>query len=124
MARIKNLSKERDSRKKRKLLEILADNDVFATNITDPRDGFILHIFKQEEQDIVVSTICQEALSSTEFHAGSSAPELKSKRTVLLFNCPNEITRNSSEDIKQEMYRIDSYTEYMIEDIYSFPTDL
>lgn len=119
MARIKIKTKDKNPRRRDKLLEILAQHDVFATNIFEARDGYSLTIHKSHEQDIIFGEECQAALTINDFSSVIPS-ELKSKRTILMFNCPDEITRHDNSAIAKEIERVNSFTENKIELVSKF----
>ncbi len=120
MARIKFKTKKTQE-DKRSLLQVLANHDVYATSIHEAHDGFVATINKPEEVDKIFDPTCLQDLTTLEFQA-VLLPELKSKRTVLLFNCRDEITRHTKEQIKEEIQRLNPFTDNMVEDVYTFPT--
>ncbi len=102
MARIKLKTKKKAQEEKRSPLQILANQDVFATNIYEAHDGFVVTINNHipNEIDKIFGPTSLQDLTAQDFQA-ILPPELKSKRSVLLFNCPEEITRHAKEDIKK-----------------------
>lgn len=120
MARIKIKTKAKNQQTREQLLHLLASQDVYATNIIEARDGYCVTVLKQEEQDAIFTPECQAALATLDF-ISITPPELKAKKTILMFNCPDEVTRNSGEDIKEEIYRVNAFTKNMIEEVYKFP---
>lgn len=119
MAKIKIKTKNKTPQQKSKLLEILASHNIFATAIFEARDGYSVTLLKTDEQDTIFSPPCQEALNSNGFQSVTPL-ELKAKRTVLLFNCPDEIMRHKEAEIKEEIYRVNDFTINNIEEIYKF----
>lgn len=67
MARIKIKSKGKSIEEKRKLLAVLSRNNIYATNILDARDGFVVSINNQDEIDTLFETKCQEELQQEDF---------------------------------------------------------
>lgn len=59
-----------------KLLEILANHDVYATNIIEEKDGYVITLSKQGNLDKIFETTCQEQLLHLEF-AAIIPPDLK-----------------------------------------------
>lgn len=120
MARVKIKAKTRNLEEKRKLLEILASHHVYAINISEGRDGYTIFTSKQEEMDIVFEEKCQLQLRAAEFTT-ILPPDIKAKRSLILFNCNEEITRHTTQEIETEIQRANTYTENMIENIFKFP---
>lgn len=120
MARIKLKTRNKTKDGQDKLLQILANHDVYATSIVEARDGLTITLHRNEEVDTVFTPESLTTLTNNGFQA-VLPPDIKAKRTVLLFGCPNEITRHSEEELENEIQRVNSYTEDMIEEIYKFP---
>lgn len=76
MARIKIKTREKNRRQRDKLLEILASHDIFATNIIEARDGYVVTVLKSQEQDAVFTQECQTALAASDF-SSVTPPDLK-----------------------------------------------
>lgn len=119
MAKIKIKTKVKNHHIKNQLLEILASNDVFATNVFETRDGYSVTLLRQEEQEVIFAAECQAALTSKGFST-VTPPDLKSKRTILMFNCPEEVTRHEANDIKEEIHRVNPFTINLIEEVSKF----
>lgn len=99
MARIKIKTRNKTKDGQLQLLKLLADQDVYATNIAETRDGLAITIHKVEEVDAIFTPEALSTLNNNGFQA-VLPHDLKAKRTVLLFGCPEEITRHSAEEIE------------------------
>ncbi len=120
MARIKSKTRTQTKDGQHKLLQLLVDYDVYATNIIEARDSLVINIHEAEEIDAVFTPEASTTLSNNGFQAVLPL-DLKAKRTVLLFGCPDEITRHGTDELEQEINRVNNYTQDMIVDIYKFP---
>lgn len=117
--KIKHLSPSRDT--KSKLLEILGQHNVYASRIIPLKDGYVIITSLEEELDIVFNASCHEALRADGF-SPIMPPDLKAKRTVLLFGVDEEAYSHSLEEIQEEIYRINEFTEGCIDAVYKFPS--
>lgn len=119
MAKIKIKAKEKNRHFRDQLLQILASQNIFATNVYEARDGYVVTLLRQDELETIFSAECQAALNNHDF--SSVTPQnLKAKRTILMFNCPEEVTRHTENEIKTEIYRVNEFTTDMIEEITKF----
>lgn len=116
----KNKTKVKNQHQRDQLLHLLASQDVYITSIIEARDGYAITSMKQEEQDTIFSPECQTALAIKDFCI-VTPPDLKPKKTILMFNCPNEVTRNSYKDIKNGIFRVNLFTTNNVEEIYKLP---
>lgn len=117
--KIKHPSPTREA--KGKLLEILGKNNIYAARIIPLRDGYVVITSRDEEVDSIFSPECHENLRTENFTA-VMPPDLKAKRTILLFGIDEDAFDHTPEEIRDEIYRINDYTEDCIEAIYKFPT--
>lgn len=109
MEKIKIRTRTKAPEDKEKLLQILGVHHALATNICEARDGCAVTIFLQEELDAVFDPNYNDVLRSKSFMV-VMPPDLKERRTILMFNCPEE---NSTQP---------TFTENMIEEAYRFPS--
>lgn len=116
--KIKHPSQNTDT--KLKLLDILAKHNVYASRIIPLHDGFNVITSLEEETDILFDIDCLEDLHQNNF-SPIMPPELKSKRTVILFGVDSNAISHSTEEIIHEIYRVNPYTEDMIDTVFKFP---
>ncbi len=120
MARIKLKTRKKTVDAQQHLLQLLANHDVYATNVVEAKDGLAITVHKPEEVDAVFAPGSLTTLKDNGFQA-VLPPEIKARRTVLLFGCPQEITRHTETELEQEINRVNSFTQGMIDEIYKFP---
>lgn len=101
------------------LLCILSKHDVYLNRAIQVRDGFLS--FRAETQD------CDKLFKKTtldELAAEDFLPsEIKAKRTVFLFGVDSHIMKNSVEAIKEEVQRLNPFTDQNIVSIFKFPNN-
>ena len=105
---------------KEQLLEILAHHHVFIIDIKDTRDGFVVLPTIDIETDAIFQGKCLQALKDQKFIPVLPF-QLKADRSILLFRLNNHIYDNSEEDITNEIYKNNRFTDGLIENIYKFP---
>lgn len=104
---------------KNRLLQILADQDIYATKVAKTWDGFVVILSSERETDTLFEPTCLEALKAGSY-TPILPPEQKAKRSILLFGVDEEITHRSSEDIQAEIYRVNEFTQDSIESVFHF----
>lgn len=102
------------------LLNILANNNIYASRIIQLHDGFNVITSLEEETDLIFDLQCMEALRDNNF-SPIMPPELKSKRTIIMFGIDPDAFSHTPEEIIQELYRVNAFTENMIDSTYKFP---
>ena len=120
MAKVKIKHTSKTTAAKQKLLQILSSQDVYAIDIKEAHDGFIIITSTIEEADVINSPSCTTALTAENF-SPVLPPELKAKRTVLLFKVDSHIYDNNEENIKEEVYNHNNFANEEIETIFKFP---
>ena len=81
-------SHERDTKKK--LLELLATNNIYVIRIITISDGYIVLTDNDNDCDKLFQKPCLDALHSQEFQP-IMPPELRAKRTVVIFKTGDDI---------------------------------
>ena len=119
MARIKIKHLER-TREKATLLNTLSQHGIYATNVIPTSDGFVVPNSNDDEMDKIFTDACLKELSAGGF-TPILPPEMKAKRTVLLFSVDEEIMKRPTEDIEGEIYRCNVWAPDTIHTIFKFP---
>lgn len=122
MGRVKIKHPSPDQDTKLALLRTLSENNVFATKVSATRDGFLVITSLDAEIDIIFNPPCHDALTSQNL-TPILPPELKAKRTILLFRVDNYIKQHTQAEIKEEIQRINDFTEGAVDDVYKFPSN-
>lgn len=94
MARIKIKHPSPSPDTKLSLFSILFQNLVFATRTISVRDGFVILTSLDHEADIIFDIKCHEELKQAQF-TPIMPPELRAKRTVLLFGVEPHVLDHS-----------------------------
>lgn len=122
MARIKIKHPTQTQDDKRALLSILGNHNVFATKVAYARDGFIILTSLESETDSLFSEECLQSLQSKNFQP-LIPPELKAKRTILLFSIDAQAMNHTPEHITTEIYRVNEFTQNKILSVFKFPNN-
>ena len=103
MARVKiKVKNSQEGQNKIQLLRILSQNQVYATKIITLPDGYVVLTKSDDDLDIIFSKDIKAILTEANF-SPLVPPELKAKRSVILFRVDDHIYNNSAEEIKGEL---------------------
>ena len=91
MAKVKIKHKNPSPAVKAKLLECLSKNMIYATQIIDIKEGYIVLTRSDLDLDKIFQGECNDDLRKEYFNC-VLPPELKAKRTVIIFNVPEHIS--------------------------------
>ena len=122
MPRVKIKHPNRSNEDKLTLLNILAQHEVYAIRIFTTYDGYGILTSNDDEVDKMFRNACLEALEQNNFYP-ILPPELKAKRTLLLFSLEDHITNRTKEEIKEEIEKENNWTRGKIQDIFKFPNN-
>lgn len=102
------------------LVQVLSSQDVFAFRIIEVRHGYVILTENYADLEQIFTPEISQALQE---HVLSAVlpPELRVRRTVLLFNVDNHIKDSSVEDIEEEIYDNNDFIRDYIEYIIKFP---
>ncbi len=117
--RIKH-SNPKEKRWKQRLLEILASNEVYVTKILQTEEGFVVLSQSDEDTDKIFNIQCANQLTNDGFTA-FMPPELKAKRSVILFRVDDIIYNKDEQDIKEEIHGNNYWAASEVETIFKFP---
>lgn len=104
---------------KLKLLEILSVNLIYATRLIPNNDGYTTLTRKEEDIDKIFTEEVSRDLRSNNF-TPILPPEIRSKRTVIIFNVDKYIFEHSESEIQQEFQSKNQWIGG-IEQIFKFP---
>ena len=120
MARLKIKSdNSREPSRKSVLLEILSNADIYITKLIPVNDGFII-ITIDEDQDKVFQEGVKTKLTENNFHT-VLPPELKARRSVIIFKVDPHIYNNSESDITRELQTHNEWIQDGIDTVFKFP---
>lgn len=119
MPRIKIKHKHPTIQTKDQLLTILSEHDIYATKIIPLHDGYVVLTSLEEETDKIFDTPCQNSLNESSFNA-LLPPDLKAKRTVLLFSVDSTIRDKSEDEIQEEIESHNDFAANAIDSVYKF----
>ena len=101
MPRVKIKHPDPNDANKLQLLRTLSENLVYATRIITVHDGFIVITRTDEDVDLIFRGKASKDLDEQRFKP-ILPPELRAKRTILIFNTDDEILKNKEDDIANE----------------------
>ena len=111
----------KDGKNKILLLQILAENHIYATRIPTTFDGFIVLTRTDEDIEKILSKELSIKLKSKSF-LPVIPPELKAKRTVIMTRLDDYIYKNTLDVLTEELIANNEWiSEDDIEEIYKFP---
>ncbi|MPC80292.1 hypothetical protein E2C01_074869 [Portunus trituberculatus] len=116
MTQVKIKNAEKSTHTKEELLEILNHHRIYARDIKDTRDGYVVIIAKDDKLDLLFGKDCSKDLQAHNYTA-SLPPQLKANRIILLFKLDDHIYSRDEEDISQEIQPKNDYTAGAISNI-------
>ena len=120
MPRVKIKKPNRSDEDKLRLLNILSQHDVYAVRIFSTYDGYGILTSNDDDVDKMFNNDCLEALEQESF-TPVLPPELKAKRTLLLFSLEEHIMDKTIEEMKEEIEKENAWTAGKIQEIFKFP---
>ena len=120
MARVKIKSEDNSQERKTLLLSILAKYLIYATRAIIVPDGFIILTRTDGDLDKILQGKTSEDLKSNNLHA-VLPPELRAKRTVLVFNTDEYIHQHAEKEIEDELMDKNDWMKQGIENIFKIP---
>ena len=120
MARVKIKHKSPSTTTKTKLLETLSKNLIYVTRVIVLSDGFVVLTRTDEDLDAIFKGDCAQDLQNNDFQP-ILPPELRAKRTVLIFRVDDHIFSRDEEEIQENLLKENSWMQDGIANIYKFP---
>lgn len=108
----------KDRRNKLKLLEILAPADVYANELFETHDGYIINATEKEVDKVLESEMTQ-ALKDQGF-VPILPQEIKAKRTIICYKVEQTAFENSKNDIADEIENKQDWAR--VQETYKFPS--
>ena len=102
------------------LLRALSENLVYATRIIIVRDGYVVITRTDEDVDLIFRGKTYKELNDLNFKP-ILPPELKAKRTVIIFNTDDEILKHTEQDIAKEFIAENPYFHGGIDNVFKIP---
>lgn len=106
--------------RKTALLEVLAKNDIFLNQLIPINDGFIALTATDNDLDKIFEKKVTDELHENRFEP-QIPPELKAKRSIIIFNADNYIYNNTEDEISQEIMEKNEWANTQIDEIFKFP---
>lgn len=100
---------------------MLGQHNIYASRIIPLKDGYVIITSVEEELDILFNASCQEAPRANGF-SPTMPPDLKAKRTILLFGVDEDAYSHSLDGIKEEVYRVNEFNYGCIDPVYKLPS--
>ena len=120
MARVRIKHLDPSPTTKLKLLKTLSENQIYATKIITTPDSFVVLTRTDDEIDKIFKLQCSTALKEAGFEP-IIPPELRAKRTIIIFNVDEFILSNTEQEIKEELIRENGWINGGIESIFKIP---
>ena len=120
MPRVKIKHSLPNNQTKLQLLRTLSENLIYATRIITSQDGFIVLTRSDEDVDQIFQSKTSEQLHENGFQP-ILPPELRAKRTVLVFSTDENIMKNKEEHIAEEFLAENPWMSSGIDNIYKIP---
>ena len=120
MPRVKIKHPDPTGKNKIKLLRILSDKLIYATRIIPTNDSFIVITRTDEDTDNIFSSNTINLLKEEDF-TPVLPPEVKAKRTIVLFNTDEHIYSQSEKDISAELLNENTFLNEGIDNIFKIP---
>ena len=120
MPKVKIKHAEPNNQAKITLLRTLSENLIYATRIISTQDGFVVLTRSDADVDLIFQTAIYDQLQENGFKP-ILPPELRAKRTILIFNTDENILKNKEEEILEEFLAENHWMSSGIENIYKIP---
>lgn len=105
-----------DPGKKLRLLQLLSENEIYANRIIVASDAFIIITNDEADLDRLFNGTTDQYLQNNGFEP-VLPPELKAKRSIMVFNVDNHIFSNEKEEIISETMDRNAFTNNQITDL-------
>ena len=119
MARVKIKHPKPTPEAKTKILKVLSQNLIYVTRIIEAHDGFIVLTRNDEELDKIFQAKCAKELKNENF-TPVLPPELRARRTVMIFNLDPIIYGEDEKDIEAELIKENAWINDGIDSIFKF----
>ncbi|MPC38830.1 hypothetical protein E2C01_032346 [Portunus trituberculatus] len=120
MLRVKIKTKDsKDPRRHSILLQILSNNDIFITKLIPVNDGFVVITSTDEDQDKIFLIQIAKSLEEHKLYP-QLPPELRAKRSIIIFNVDPYIYNNTEEEITEELKQQNPWISN-INNVFKFP---
>lgn len=108
----------KDRRNKLKLLEILAPADVYANELYEAHDGYIINASEREVDTVLESTMTRTLQDQGFFPI--LPPEIKAKRTIICYKVEQTAFEKTNNDIADEIENKQEWAK--VQEAYKFPS--
>ena len=120
MPRVKIKHPDPSGQNKLLLLRTLSEQLIYATKIIQTADAFIVLTRTDDDADKIFSTTTSELLKQTKFQP-VLPPEIRAKRTIILFNTDEHIYNQTEKDLEEELVNENSFLNEGIDNIFKIP---
>lgn len=120
MPRVKIKHPDPNDKTKLTLLRTLSENLIYATRIITVHDGFIVITRSDEDVDLIFRGNTHDDLKELNFKP-ILPPELRAKRTVIIFNTDEEILKHTEDDIAKELINENPWILGGIDNVFKIP---
>ncbi|MPC69229.1 hypothetical protein E2C01_063446 [Portunus trituberculatus] len=121
MARVRIKHPHPNNHSKLQLLRAFSEYLIYATRIILTPDSFIVLTRSDEDIDSIFEKECNETLHVAGFEP-ILPPEMRAKRTVLVFNTDDYILSHSEDEIKQKIIHKNTWIKQGIDCIFKIPS--
>ena len=120
MPRVKIKHPDPNDKAKLQLLRTLSESLVYATRIIPTKDGFVVIARTDEDVDKVFKEKLMKELKHQNFNP-ILPPELRAKRTIVIFNIDENILKHKEQDIIDEFLAENIWMNAGIDNIFKIP---
>lgn len=101
------------------LIRTLGKFEIYATRIFETENGFVVTTKDDQDTDLFFDSRTQEELGSYGF-TSVTPPELKAKKSILLFKVDDYVYEKRVEDIKSELEEKNPWAKDQVEEVFKF----
>ncbi len=120
MARVKIKTSDTSQDRRILLLRILSENIIYATRIINIQDGFVVLTRNDDEIDKIFQDKIVQDLKKNDFQP-VLPPELKAKRTAIIFNTDDFIYNHTEKEMEDELLANNAWMNEGIDNIFKIP---
>ena len=88
------------------MLKILTSNDIFVTKLITVNDRYVILTGSDSDLDNIFNNVTNLNLEKKGYYP-QNPPELKVKRSIIIFNADQHIYNNKEDIIKEEIMALD-----------------
>lgn len=110
----------KDPNRKLQLLQLLSENEIYVNRIIVATEAFIIITNEESDLDRLFNGVTDRYLQNSGF-TPVMPPELKAKRSIIIFNVDSHIYNNEVEEMISEIMDKNAYTNNQVTDLLKIP---